>query len=279
MGDREWLRGLAWTDLPSGAIEALEAATVDVTTVTALRAFIEACRTDPTSPHPPFAAETTAGGLSFVRALLAASERCAADLGRRGVPEVVIRHTWSDLGLWMVKTRETTGRWGLKNPSWLARHWAGKLLRLGRLQFEFTLWDGPQVAGGPAPREPVLSVHVPEGSPLDQEEVLASFARGARDLPVWYPEVGPRFFTCRSWLLDPELGRILPPDSRIVQFQRTFRLLEVEGDDRQLRERVFGAADVDLNQFVPVTSLQKTVQSRWKNGGVFRGGAGFRPLG
>ena len=38
-------------------------------------------------------------------------------------------------------------------------------------------------------------------------------------------------FTCWSWLLDPNLARILPPESNIVQFQRDFHQLPIPANE------------------------------------------------
>ena len=47
-------------------------------------------------------------------------------------------------------------------------------------------------------------------------------------------------FTCWSWLLDPSLAKILPPESNIVQFQQDFHLLPVPANEAQCYDLVFG---------------------------------------
>lgn len=44
--------------------------------------------------------------------------------------------TLSDIEIWMRDHRQRTGRWGLTQFYWLHRHLSGRLVRLGRLQFE-----------------------------------------------------------------------------------------------------------------------------------------------
>jgi hypothetical protein len=38
---------------------------------------------------------------------------------------------------------------------------------------------------------------------------------------------------CESWLLSPALAGLLPPDSRILRFQRAFDLTPGSGDERE----------------------------------------------
>ena len=55
-----------------------------------------------------------------------------------GVPESVSRDTLRDLPVWIAEYRRKHGVWGCDEITWLSRHFAGTLYRLGRLQFEMS---------------------------------------------------------------------------------------------------------------------------------------------
>jgi hypothetical protein len=56
----------------------------------------------------------------------------------RGIPEQTSVATLRDLGLWILEHRRKTGRLGLSELAWLWHHLTGRILQLGRLQFELT---------------------------------------------------------------------------------------------------------------------------------------------
>ncbi|MFT4164335.1 MAG: hypothetical protein QM650_03755, partial [Microlunatus sp.] len=86
---------------------------------------------------------------------------------------------------------------------------------------------------------------------------------------------------CKSWLLDPQLGDYLPPDSNLIRFQHRFRLLphvpldDVSEGDRemmrlglQLRVPADGPlTDDDLCRVPTETTLQRAFVSHLRSGG------------
>lgn len=53
----------------------------------------------------------------------------------RGIPEGITRETLYDIVIWNRHFRRLQGYWGLQNMGWPTNHFAGRLVRLGRLQF------------------------------------------------------------------------------------------------------------------------------------------------
>lgn len=191
------------------------------------------------------------------------------------LPEQLYWDTLSDLRIWCENCILITGRPGLRSNGWLRLHLSARLFRLGRLQFELYTLDRP-VAGLPA-GEPALHVHIPQGEPLGHEACLASYARAER----FFPEslgYHPRIFLCHSWLLHPNLQRILPETSNILKFQREFTLYEQDEDAAQALERIFGL-DFRAGQPYPQdTSLQRAAKRFLESGGVLGMGSGYRRI-
>ncbi|HEY2354581.1 MAG TPA: hypothetical protein VGH79_06770 [Gaiellaceae bacterium] len=133
---------------------------------------------------------------------------------------------------------------------WIEVIWSGRLAELGRLQFE-DRGDG------------VVAVHIPEtGVPLDPATCDASFARAR--------EVWPDHHTaaCHSWLLDPQLAEVLPPDANIARFQQRFALRDgEENGNADVLRFVFHTADTDLDKLTPRTMLERALVARMRAGG------------
>lgn len=123
---------------------------------------------------------------------------------------------------------------------------------------------------------PVLDVHIPAGGSLREDECKASLKAAAEIFLKCFPEHPWKAFVCTSWLIDPELGRCLPPHSGIVTFGRLFHPLAINRPNfRQLIERVLDNRE-DWQNFEPQTSLQKAVIAHLKAGHTFRTTSGFR---
>ena len=117
---------------------------------------------------------------------------------------------------------------------------------------------------------PVLSVHIPEGEALTPSLVDDSFSQAQAMFD-------PTLFVCDSWLLDPELLKVLPLESNICQFMQRFLKFPVSFTTPQIYERVFGfgATHSDILSWECTTSLQRKVQADVISGGLFRTMGGY----
>jgi len=81
-----------------------------------------------------------------------------------------------------------------------------------------------------APGDPVINIHIPETGPLKQPACRESLLRAREFFAEFLPEYHWKAFFCHSWLLDPQLSGILPPDSNILAFQQAAYLLPSPGE-------------------------------------------------
>lgn len=119
---------------------------------------------------------------------------------------------------------------------------------------------------------PALFIHIPPGEPLTPPSADESFSLAATMFK-------PALFVCNSWLLDPELERILPLEGNIVRFSGRFMKFPVAFSVPQIYERVFGfgTTQADILAWECTTSLQRKVQSHIRGGGIFRTMGGYIP--
>lgn len=219
-------------------------------------------------------------GLVAILALLVSTSTVRAWHAARGLTREQSWEVLADLGQQMRVHRAGTGRLGLHQLNWVSMNWAGRLVHLGRLQFDLhrrpvallagtgstppadgsaPVADGPggpadgpvAPAAGPAPsaddsRRWVLGTHIPARGPLDPAEVDASFTAATAYFTEHYPELGaeePAFgheFVCDSWLLSDQLAEITGEGSNLARFAARWEMLERSRMDDGALFFVFG---------------------------------------
>lgn len=178
-----------------------------------------------------------------------------------GIPEDVYQDNLKDIALWCEDFTAKTGLPGIRQWRWVGKSLRLELFRLGRLQFEPITLEEEIVHGGriyPV-GTPALSVHIPAGEPLDPDAALDSFRQAEAFFPRYFGKTYP-LFICYSWLMAPTLKEVLPPTSRILQFQSMFETAYTR-PNRQAEERVFGFLSDDTHAYPENTSLQRALKA------------------
>ena len=173
-------------------------------------------------------------GLLPILAFLVSTSTVRAWHRLRGLDEEQSWQVLADLGRQMRVHRSGTGRLGLHQLNWVAGNWAGRLVHLGRLQFDLSrrriarLEQGADRTSEDEPRRWVIGTHIPATGPLDPDAVDASFAAATAYFTAHYADLGadrtrgePAFgheFTCDSWLLSDALAEITGEDSNLARF-------------------------------------------------------------
>ena len=111
--------------------------------------------------------------------------------------------TFSDIAVWCQVCFRRYGEYGIQEYEWLWRHVEMTLFRLGRLQFEKTesLWEFEYKGRKTAVGDPVISIHIPEGQPLDPE---------ACDMPFGFGSGGGVIFGVTGGVTEAVLRRLNP---------------------------------------------------------------------
>ncbi len=203
---------------------------------------------------------------------------------RRGVPEAVSRATFADLGRHVRIARRLFGIRGFTEQHWLQLHMRGLLYDLGRLQFNLatlTLSQADLDASGidASPGEIVVETHIPETGPLDPAAVDASFAAAQGFFARHFPEHGTiRFATCDSWLLDPQVGALVP-GSNIATFGARYTLFPpARVADQAALDFVFRAPSTPLADLPRDTRLQRGLVDHLSGGGHIEARYGWLEL-
>lgn len=178
------------------------------------------------------------------------------DFRKDGIADQVYFDTFYDFTIWYRRCVKTKGIGGLIQAKWLGLPLRRKIYRLGRLQFEPGVL--PSAYGG----EPALHVHIPEGEKLDPERCIDALERA----DIFFDHIY-KYYDCLSWLLSPNLKKILGEESNIIRFQNLFRICDTVYQDRQAEERVYEFLAEDYNDYPEHTGLQKSLKKYlMKNG-------------
>lgn len=178
----------------------------------------------------------------------------------RGIGEEIYFDTMGCFSRFLEETRQITGRHDFDRHFWTTRQVGCHLFRLGALEYEI-------VPGG---ENRYAAVHIPSDADFSPEQVDASLAMAGRFLREQFPEQKAWEFRCHSWLLEPELRRMLPDGSNIRSFQERF-VLTGEGEPGwEFAQWLFRSGAADPALFPEDTSLQRAVKNHLLSGGVIR---------
>ncbi len=190
--------------------------------------------------------------------------------------------------------------------AWGIRFVRGRLMKFGRLQFEYSLYEDPFVVVQDTkgqiktyktsqidkistetiltrPGDVCINIHIDRSERLFPHLVEASFKRAKKELVAYFPSlVGKRLvYRCHSWLLSPQMKQFLSNDRHIMHFQNRFFILpavkEDTGDDffRFLFNTQKSSPQFSLEGLPEDTSLRKKVKQHFLCGGSVQEGRGL----
>lgn len=219
-------------------------------------------------------------GLIAILALVVSTSTVRAWHRERGLSTEQSWQVLADLGQQMRIHRRSSGRLGLHQLPWMALNWRGRLVHLGRLQF-----DLHRVGEGTAQERWMIGTHIPATGPLTPAAVDDSLARATAyfstryaDLETGRPEGAPPFgheFDCDSWLINPLLVEEFGAGSNLGSFTQRWELLSRDRADDSAAFFVFGARPpYDPASLPRNTRLERLVAQRLSDGRGWEVGLG-----
>lgn len=115
----------------------------------------------------------------------------------------------------------------------------------------------------------LIGLHIPGGEGYTPERVRSSCTEALAFYDRYFPELPVKGVWSESWLFDPGLAAVLPPESRILQVQRQFYCYPTMEGEEMIKYEVFGTDKIDLDSAERRTSLQRNVVSAWRSGAHF----------
>ena len=160
---------------------------------------------------------------------------------------------------------------------WCSIFMRGEIISCGRLQYEIGTSVPPKILPHLGKDVTCAYIHIPGGSRLAEEEVLASLEQAKKDVRRYYPEKqGMGFLFCtQTWLLSPELVPVLPEESNIMKFQKLFRIVDTIPGNGPFLNFLFRAPGEECYERLPEdTFLRRQVKGLLLEGKTLRMGVG-----
>lgn len=219
-------------------------------------------------------------GLLSILALVVSTSTVRAWHRERGLSAEQSWHVLADLGQQMRVHRRSSGRLGLHQLAWMALNWRGRLVHLGRLQF-----DLHRTEKGTTHERWVIGAHIPATGPLEPaavdeslDQATAYFTTHYADLDTARPSEAAPFgheFLCDSWLVNPLLTEELGANSNLGAFAGRWERLSYERSDDGAAFFVFGERPpYEVTALPRRTRLERLVAERLADGRGWESGHG-----
>ncbi len=193
-----------------------------------------------------------------------------------GIPEEILLDTLSDIVIWTNTHVGLTGKFGLSETNWLARHLSFRLFKLGRLQFCMADSEFDIEEIGLKKDSPVMEIHIPEGEPMLPERCVASIRASRPFFKKYFPDFKYFAYTCHSWLLDREVLALAGEGSNITAFASLFKIAREDESDALFKYIFKWNATRDmLPSYEAKSSLAKKVKEAGISGVRFHESLGY----
>ena len=212
-------------------------------------------------------------GMSLLAATLGGACFSRIEYQKQGICNDVFLATMKCLPRFLKETYEITGSWGFDRGFWTWRQTGGLLFRLGTLEFEYRFLEtGEPLPDGLNEGDPVISVHIPSDANLTSQQLAASYTWAKdffyRQIPGPWTQAQPKAIVCGSWLLSPDLYKLLPDNSGIRRFAGSYHYYDVQKNDNAIYRWLFQLpSPVPAKQLPERTRLQSSVKKHLLGGG------------
>jgi hypothetical protein len=113
----------------------------------------------------------------------------------------------------------------------------------------------------------LIDIHIPADTAMETNNLRESYLEALEFFEKFYPDFSRADMVCSSWLLAPSLKNILPEKSRILEFQKSFDILDMDQDSLGFMDWVYGSRDIPLEELPENTSLQRRLKPYLRNHG------------
>ncbi len=128
------------------------------------------------------------------------------------------------------------------------------------------------------PGDNCLAVHIPSGGALTEKSVRESYDAALRVFREHFPDFHPKAFYCHSWMMAPELGDILKPDSNLLSFGKPYIKYPCPTRGEDVLTFVFKQKPADYADLPENTSLQRALKKIYLSGNFLYEYCGIFPI-
>lgn len=208
-------------------------------------------------------------GMGQLAVFLAAACHTRNKYKELGISDSIFLDTMGCFKRFLEETKEITGNWIFDRGFWVWRQTSCLLFRLGTLEFEY--WKAEGILPDEIKENDMaISVHIPSDAVLTEEKLAESYEAmhtfWTEHEKQLFPMGKPRFVYCSTWLLSPELQKLLPENSGIRRFASEYRIYHQNLENKGFYRWLFNGRK-ELDTLPENTSLQRAVKKHLATGG------------
>ena len=147
---------------------------------------------------------------------------------------------------------------------WFTRQLSFQEFRVGCLEYEFI-----------EEKDKFISIHIPSDADLSPEEVDKSFRDFSQFIENYFPDWLNAQWVCESWMMSPELTKLLDDKSNILAFQNRFEIESNNYESMGVLDWVYPGFKTVSDDLPEKTRLQKTMKEFLLSGNKVGWAKGF----
>lgn len=195
-------------------------------------------------------------GFYILSELLQLACRTYENYREKGIEDSVFASTMQFCTRFLEEHKKTYGNYAFEWAWWFVRELSMQEFRIGTLEYEFVEGE-----------ERRIYVHIPSDAQMAPLYIQESFSAYREFLKQYYPEWTETDWYCDSWMMSPELKKLLPEDSNILAFQDLFEVISVDYESMAVLDWVYPGEKADFTALSENTSLQKNMKNFLIGGG------------
>jgi len=186
---------------------------------------------------------------------------------KRDIPIETFYYTVSTFKECLENGYLTNGYYNFDFGEWNQRHACLRIFHIEQLEFELYEDDVDKV----------VALHIPPKADLSNASLNLTFKKAREFVKKYFPEFYDLRWTLYSWLIDPEMTKLLPEESRIKQFSKRFSIISRFDAVHEIYQWIFHAKpETKIEDLDENTSLQRLIKNNLLQGKQF--GCGFGVL-
>jgi len=147
---------------------------------------------------------------------------------------------------------------------WAVRQISMVEYRIGELEYEMKIENNQHL----------IDIHIPGDADMAIDKLRKSYLEAIDFFEKYYSDFKGAEMVCSSWLLAPSLKYVLPENSKIMQFQKSFIIGYVEEDSLGFMDWIYNSRDIPIEELPEDTSLQRNLKPHLKNNGKIEWASG-----
>ena len=201
-------------------------------------------------------------GIKILTVMLHCGQKVHETYTELGIDELIYTDTMKCFTRFLKEHKENYGFYKFDRSFWTSRQVSMHLFRIGELEYELDHKNGQKI----------VSIHIPSDADLAGTKVRESLQAAKSFLEKLYPDYSKVDIMCESWLLSPSLKKILPDTSKIIHFQNSFIIVDIDLESEEYLEWVYKLKPDTMNiydykEFPENTSLQRNMKQYLIDGG------------